>query len=206
MFGQESPKPTVYSLSYYLTKYPTICRGTVVSADERKVKVKVTTWIKNKQRLCKKMKFRNGTGIEGSSLLNNMGVEIGHEYIFIGGTSRNRLMASPLRNIEHRFKIINDSLFIPTELLKRLPDLDSLNIAQIVTFNDPKIKTGFKISVLEFMDIYKILSTYFSWQTPKSIRYAHCIEKNMELVTYDNLLINGLLIELEELWELSHCK
>lgn len=202
-FGQQTNGIPPGSLSYYLTKYPSVFRGTVKPSGTNKFKIKVTNWVKNENKHGKTIILNTYNQRNDTSMLACMGMEMECEYLFIGGTQRNCFTKTPLRATELRFKIVNDSIFIPTALLDQLPELKLLNINQVNTFKDPKIKFGYKISLNDFIEISRVLNSSFSWVRPKKPKYRvpPYLAKSKELISSDNVLIIALLNELEILWK-----
>jgi hypothetical protein len=203
--GQVSLNENSESLAYFLFKYPSVCRATMVSDGKHSVKIKASNWIKNNQKHNKKIRIRTYQNKRGSDMMKYMGLEREQEYIFILGTKFRLIHPTPLREVEHRFIITDDSIFIPSSMLKNLTGLERLEINEAMTNDDPILKTGFRISVNDFIALTNEINAHFILHRDNRNKKYSCIEKSRKPISSKDTLTLALLDELMELWEENPC-
>ena len=128
-----------------ILKYPYIAKGKVISIKDKIAKIEISEWYKQNYKqhnIIKIREYHYESRHSEKSISEQIGLELNQEYIFILGTPFAPGWKIPIIEPEHRFKVINDSIFIPPSLfLQCKPEFE------VNTFNDPLFEIGYKCSV-----------------------------------------------------------
>lgn len=153
-----------YSLDYYLLTRKTIVEGTVQKIKRKNLRIKEIDRLKgesgkllNNNRLIA-LQLTDGIGNEGAA--DFYGLSEKEKYIFILGKTKWRFSKTILRSPYNRFQIVNDSVFIPYDLLKQL-NLSEDFIHEKIKYNSQNKGYGYDMSVVDFKLLVKTLNEIF---------------------------------------------
>ncbi len=195
----EAIRSNCYSLDQYLLNYGNVMYGTVKRVKEDRFKVKVIKNIKRRKKIPRISRFstihfsqyRIEPNYKDSIIMENS------DYIFILGNARWKFSSLVLRSPYNRFKVQNDSLFIPYQILACVNFSDSINYYKKNTFNDPLQSHGYKISITDFFRLSEAL--YSQFEKSK----LGIIKKETEIIE-SNTFINSLLNHMDIIYQLYY--